>query len=75
MDTRPLGDVTVLVTELESAVLPAAAHRGRVLDSERKHYHFKVFKPLEEVAEEDVLCLVPRRARGHAGRGLWLLLS
>jgi hypothetical protein len=50
------GDVTVLVTELESA-LPGFPPLQTVVafwSAERKHYHFKVFKPLEEVLEEDV---------------------
>jgi len=50
------GDVTVLVTELESA-LPGFPPLHTVVafwTAERKHYHFKVFKPLEQVAEDDV---------------------
>ena len=50
------GDVTVLVTELESAV-PGFPRLHTVVafwTAERKHYHFKVFKPLEDVATEDL---------------------
>lgn len=50
------GDATLLVTELEGA-LPGFPPLYTVVafwTSERKHYHFKVFKPLVEVAEEDV---------------------
>ena len=50
------GDVTVLVTELESAVpgFPPLQTVVAFWTAERKHYHFKVFKPLVQVAEEDV---------------------
>ena len=50
------GDVTVLVTELESAApgFPALHTVVAFWTAERKHYHFKVFKPLVQVAEEDV---------------------
>lgn len=50
------GDVTVLVSELEG-VTPGFPPLHTVVafwTAERKHYHFKVFKPLEEVAEADV---------------------
>ena len=49
------GDVTVLVTELESA-LPGfpPLHTVVAFWTATKHYQFKVFKPLEEVAEDDV---------------------
>jgi hypothetical protein len=49
-------DVTVLVTELE-ATAPGFPPLHTVVafwTAERKHYHFKVFKPLVEVAEQDV---------------------
>ncbi len=49
------GEVTVLVTELESAV-PGFPPRRTVVafwSAERKHYHFTVFKPLADVAEID----------------------
>ena len=50
------GDVTVLVTELESAV-PGFPPLHTVIafwTAERKHYHFRIFKPLEQVAAEDL---------------------
>jgi nitrate reductase delta subunit len=50
------GDVTVLVTELESAV-PGFPHLHTVVafwSAEREHFHFKVFKPLAEVGETDI---------------------
>jgi hypothetical protein len=50
------GDVTVLVTELESAAagLPPLHTVVAFWTADRRHYHFKVSKPLEEVAEEDL---------------------
>lgn len=50
------GDVTVMVTELESAArgVPALHTVVAFWTADRKHYHFKVLKPLEQVAEEDV---------------------
>jgi hypothetical protein len=50
------GDVTVLVTELQSAVpgFPPLHTVVAVWTADRKHYHFKVFKPLEAVTEDDV---------------------
>lgn len=50
------GDVTVLVTELESAAagLPPLHTVVAFWTAERKHYHFKVLKPLEEVEEADL---------------------
>jgi len=50
------GDATLLVTELESA-LPGFPPLHTVVafwTAERKHYHFKVFKPLQEVVEDDL---------------------
>ncbi len=50
------GDVTILVTELESA-LPGFPPLHTVVafwNAEREHFHFKVFKPLAEVGEEDI---------------------
>jgi len=50
------GDVTVLVTELESA-LPGFPRLHTVVafwNAEREHFHFKVFKPLGEIAEDDI---------------------
>ena len=50
------GDVTVLVSELESAQpgFPPVHTVIAFWTAERKHYHFRVFKPLEEVAEADI---------------------
>ena len=50
------GDVTVLVTELESAA-PGSPPLQTVVafwTADRKHYHFKVLKPLEKVEEADL---------------------
>jgi len=49
------GDVTVLVTELESAV-PGFPHLHTVVafwNAEQKHFHFRVFKPLEQVTADE----------------------
>ena len=49
------SDCTILVSELESA-LPGFPPLSTVVafwSAERKHYHFRVFKPLQEVAQED----------------------
>jgi hypothetical protein len=50
------GDVTVLVTELESGPpgFPPLHTVVAFWTAQRQHYHFKVFKPLEQVVEEDV---------------------
>ena len=50
------GDVTVLVSELESAQpgFPPLQTVVAFWTAERKHYHFRVFKPLEEVGEADI---------------------
>jgi nitrate reductase delta subunit len=50
------GDVTVLVTELESAQpgFPPMTTVIAFWTAERKHYHFRVFKPLEQVTEADM---------------------
>ncbi len=46
------GDVTVMVSELESI---AGLHTVVAFwTAERKHYHFRVRKPLEELTEADV---------------------
>jgi hypothetical protein len=50
------SDVTMLVSELEST-LPGFPPLYTVVafwNAERKHYHFKVFKPLEDVMPEDL---------------------
>ena len=49
-------DATLLVTELESA-LPGFPPLQTVVafwTAERKHYHFKVFKPLQQVVQDDL---------------------
>ena len=50
------GDSTVLVTELESAQpgFPPLSTVVAFWTAERKHYHFRVFKPLEQVDEADM---------------------
>jgi len=50
------GDVTVLVSELESATpgFPPLTTVIAFWTAERKHYHFRVFKPLEQVGEADI---------------------
>jgi hypothetical protein len=49
-------DCTLLVSELESAVpgFPPLSTVVAFWTAERKHYHFRVFKPLEEVEEADL---------------------
>ena len=50
------GEVTVLVSEVESAT-PGFPQLHTVVafwSAEQKHYHFRVFKPLEQVGEEDI---------------------
>jgi hypothetical protein len=50
------SDSTILVSELESAVpgFPPLQTVVAFWTAERKHYHFRVFKPLAEVAQDDV---------------------
>ena len=49
-------DGTVLVTEIENAQrgFPPLSTVVAFWNAERKHYHFRVFKPLEEVSETDI---------------------
>jgi hypothetical protein len=49
-------DGTVLVTEIENAQpgFPPLSTVVAFWNAERKHYHFRVFKPLEEVSEADI---------------------
>jgi hypothetical protein len=49
-------DSTVLVTELESATpgFPPLSTVVAFWTAEPKHYHFRVFKALEDVAEADI---------------------
>jgi hypothetical protein len=50
------GDVTTLVTELQGGApgFPPLRTVVAFWNAERKHYHFTVFKPLEQVEEGDV---------------------
>jgi nitrate reductase delta subunit len=50
------GEATLLVSEVESAVpgFPPLHTVVAFWTAERKHYHFRVFKPLQEVTEEDL---------------------
>ena len=50
------SDATILVTELESAApgFPPLSTVVAFWTAERKHYHFRVFKPLEQVSEDDI---------------------
>ena len=50
------GEVTVMVTELESAApgLPSLHTVVAFWTADRRHYHFRVPKPLEEIAEGDL---------------------
>ncbi len=50
------SDSTILVSELESA-LPGFPPLHTVVafwSAERKHYHFRIFKPLQHVVQEDL---------------------
>ena len=50
------SDATILVTELESGTpgFPPLTTVIAFWTAEQKHYHFRVFKPLEEVVEADI---------------------
>jgi hypothetical protein len=50
------SDATILVTELQSGTpgFPPLTTVIAFWTAERKHYHFRVFKPLEEVTESDI---------------------
>jgi hypothetical protein len=50
------GESTVLVTEIENAQpgFPPLSTAVAFWNAERKHYHFRVFKPLEEMVEADI---------------------
>jgi hypothetical protein len=50
------GEATILVSEAESAApgFPPLHTIVAFWTPERRHYHFKVFKPLEAVAEDDI---------------------
>jgi hypothetical protein len=50
------GEITVLVSEVQSAT-PGFPQLHTVVafwTAEQKHYHFRVFRPLEEVVEADI---------------------
>lgn len=49
-------DATLLVTEFESAVpgFPPLSTVVAFWTAEQRHYHFRVFKPLEEIREDDL---------------------
>ena len=49
-------DATLLVTEIESGTpgFPPLTTVVAFWTAERRHYHFRVFKPLGEVTESDV---------------------
>ena len=51
-----LGAATLLVTELENATpgFPPLSTVVSFWNAEQKHYHFRVFKPLEQVTEDDI---------------------
>src|SRR5262245_10234687 len=56
-DRFALGSAaTILVTELESGTpgFPPLTTVIAFWTAERKHYHFRVFKPLEQVIEGDI---------------------
>ena len=50
------ADAAILVTELESGTpgFPPLTTVIAFWIAERKHYHYRVFKPLEEVTEGDI---------------------
>ena len=50
------ADTTVLVTEIESAQagFPPVSTVVAFWTAERKHYHWRIFKPLGEVVEDDL---------------------
>jgi len=50
------GDVTVLVSEVESGTpgFPPLSTVVAFWTAERRHFHFRVFKPLEQVSEADI---------------------
>jgi len=50
------SEATLFVSELESAVpgFPPLSTVVAFWTAEQKHYHFRVFKPLEQVVEDDL---------------------
>jgi len=51
-----LSDATILVTEVENATpgFPPLSTVVSFWNAERKHYHFRVFKRLEDVVQDDI---------------------
>jgi hypothetical protein len=51
-----LSDTTLLVSEVESATpgFPPLHTVVAFWTAERRHYHFRIFKPLQEVTQEDL---------------------
>jgi hypothetical protein len=51
-----LAESTLLVTEMEGGApgFPPLSTVVSFWTADRKHYHFRVFKPLEEVVEDDI---------------------
>ena len=50
------SDTTILVSEIESTQpgFPPLSTVVAFWTAERKHYHWRIFKPLREVAEDDL---------------------
>ena len=50
------NDVTILVSEIQSGTpgFPPLQTVVAFWTAERKHYHYTIFKPLEEVGENDL---------------------
>jgi nitrate reductase delta subunit len=50
------SDATILVSELESAApgLPPLSTVIAFWTAERRHYHWRIFKPLQEVTQDDL---------------------
>ena len=50
------ADATLLVSEVQSGVpgFPPLHTVVAFWDAARRHYHFRIFKPLEQVLEEDL---------------------
>jgi hypothetical protein len=51
-----LGNEAILVTEVENGTpgFPPLSTVVSFWTAEQKHYHFRIFKPLEQVAEDDI---------------------
>ena len=50
------SELTILVSELQNAQpgFPPLSTVVSFWDAEKRHYHWRVFKPLEEVREDDL---------------------